>query len=195
MKAPITLCLLLLAVLASADPAQNIGRVLPHLELVTGDIHKNAEIVAADADGITIATETGKHVLSRYALPPAARVALGYAEEPDKRPVHGYFRIVQIGRNGYVVRRHRPAPASGSFAKLMNEISNRTSIADQEGQDDPKLYFLSATVDPKLADDDLISGQYVPLDQTKTLTDAITGTPRVLRAMVLLKGERYLPNR
>ena len=187
MRAPLTLAILLLASIAQAQPADHIGRLLARLQLLTGDTHTQATITAADADGITITTAQGETRISRYALPPEARLALDYPAEPEITPVHGAFRIVQVGKDSYIVRLHTPPARAGSVASLNDQIFGRTSISDQtEGKDGDQLYLLKGHADRPLADGDIFAGQYVTTPDTQTFT-TVLGSKSTVRVLVLLK--------
>lgn len=178
-----------IALSLSAAPVDNVGRVLPRLALLTGEVYTKARILSADAEGMTVATETGEIRVSRYALPLDARVALGYPEEPDRIPWKGYFRVVQTGKGGYVVRKHNPPPAAGSMQAFTNEVFGRAM--QTEGDDEAQRLFLAGKADGTIADGEIIQGTYIDLDETKLLKDALTGAAVSLRSLTLLSGSRH----
>jgi hypothetical protein len=181
----IALPIVFLALTATADPSPNIGRILPRLELLTGETYTRVEITAADADGITINDEGTEVVISRYALSPEARVALGFPEEADKNPIPSHFRIVQVGEEGYIVRFHTPPASSGSAQSLTNQIFGRSSDDSGRPSDGDKLYLLNGKTADDLADGDIIDGYYVSTDSTKSFT-TVTGAKATVRVLLLI---------
>jgi hypothetical protein len=186
-----TLTLILLALsitfLAAAEPSEWIGKTIPRIDLRTGVTYENATIREVTKHGLTIEHEGKQILISRYALREEAAKAMGFGDAGMTRIMQGTFRVVKVMKNGnMIVRQHHLASdQSGSFARLMSEISESSPEPARDGTQ----YFMRGATDFPVADREIFFADYVTTEETEDLP-TVEGDSVRMRVVHLLKSRR-----